>query len=108
VGIAVYVENNNENKDGYFPVAGSTELESLWKPIIHENNLYQLDYIVTAGLRIDGDNYLEVLKEIRVMQDIIERQYRKDEEGSPAARCSRLMEIVSTFEPTGPTSIYIG
>lgn len=108
MALAVYLTKTDTNETSTVPVAGSTELESLWKPIIHENALSYLDYIVTAGLSLDGENYLSVQKEFRILLAAIETQYRRDEEGSPAARCTRLVELVSSFDPRGSTSIYIG
>ena len=108
MGLAVYVKNTITNESTTIPVAGSTELESVWKPIIQQNELNYLDYIVTAGLSLDSENYLAVQNELQILLTAIETQSSKDEEGSPAARCNCLVELVSNFDPKGSTSIYIG
>lgn len=108
MAIAAYVTNIVTGESTMIPVVGSTELESLWKPIIQQNELNYLDYIVTAGLSIDSENFLAVHNELKTLLSEIERHSSNVEEGSPAARCSRLVEIVSTFDPTSSTSIYIG
>jgi len=108
MALAVYFKNTGTDESNTIPIAGASELETLWKPIIHEKELSYLDYIVTAGLTLDGENYLAVQNELRILQTAIEAQYCKDEDGSPAARCNRLVELVSSFDPGGSTNVYIG
>jgi hypothetical protein len=108
MGLAIYVTNATTNETTTTPIAGNTELESLWKPIIRQNVLSYLDYIVTAGLSLDSDNHLAVRRQLQVLLAAIETQCSIDEKGSPAARCKRLFEIASSFDPNSSNDIYIG
>jgi len=92
-----------------FPVVGNSELNALWKPIIERNGLHYLNYVATAGLRIDAENRADVLAEIQVLRKELEsvREYENDI-ANPVFRCRRLLDIVTNHNPEDTMELYIG
>lgn len=89
------------------PIAGSSELESLWRPIIAAHDLHHLDYILSAGLSVNDDNYADVVAELETLcREIAVRIDAAEHAGR--SQCVRLLALVQTTPPGSAETIYIG
>jgi hypothetical protein len=91
------------------PLAGQSEIDDLWMPIIRTRGLDLLDICMTAGLPVDTNNYSQLLEEVSTMQEKIEsiRKY-VDDPANPVFRCRRLYSILVNNPPSAGYEVYIG
>src|SRR5262245_8534312 len=108
MSMSVVVRDSN-NREEALSVVGSSELESMWKPILARRDLPYLKYIASAGLSIDEDNYKDVVGEIRVLLHELEVMCTYENDiANPVFRCRRLLEILESHPPSTHARIYIG
>jgi len=92
-----------------FGVVGNTELVDTWQPIIRWLELHYLDYIVTAGLSIDRENYADVMSEVsKLLLELMEAFPYKDDVVNPVFRCKRLLHLLEANPPDSGAHVYIG
>lgn len=109
MSIAVYVQAVHPRSDATYPVVGSSELARLWRPIIDEQGLGYVDYVVTAGLSIDADNYADVLRELLVLRTALAALVApQDDFTNPVFRCQRLIDVLTAHPPQSGDRVYIG
>lgn len=109
MGIAAYLTDLATGEKSYFPVAGASELDSLWKPIIQRKSLGYLDYIVTAGLSIDEENQVFVRDELQILLAEIQRTFSGEDDGHYSiARCQRLFDVIANFDPQSAHQLHVG
>jgi hypothetical protein len=108
MAISLFSTSDNSQQE-VISLVGDSELQSLWKPIIEREGLYTLDYIVSAGLSIDNDNFREVIDELRVLLNKINlnREF-VDDIGNPVFRIQRVLDILSKWGPGCGAKLYIG
>ena len=109
MAISVVLKTPSAPEEVSFSVVGNSELNGLWKPIFAEHGLSYLDYCAGAGLRIDRDNFGEVVSEIRVLLTELSQRFEYScDITNPVFRCSRLLNLLETNPPESGTTIYIG
>lgn len=114
MGVAVYVSQRME--DGtlggeldYFPVAGATEIESFWKPLIETHELIWINQIIGAGVSIDAENHQAILDGLSIiLAAMLDLGYDRHDPASPAARTGRLVDLIKDHHPDGRIHLYIG
>jgi hypothetical protein len=108
MGVSIHY-GRGEDASAVVPLAGQSEIDQLWMPIIQKCGLVLLEVCMTAGLAVDAENYSQVLEEITTIQKEIEETISYvDDPTNPAFRCRRLHDIVSTHPPGKGFSVYVG
>ena len=109
MSVSVNLQTASPASETTYPVVGSSELARLWRPIIDRKSLGYVDYIVTAGLDIDAENYEDVLAELRVLCTEIESLVEPQEDFvNPVFRCRRLIALITAHPPQSGDRLYIG
>lgn len=110
MGSAIYVKSPDCETE-IFSLVGSNKLRSLWMPIVSKRQLHYLNYIFTAGLGIDADNYADILAELEVLCAELENVREEvDDIVNPIFRCKRCLRILHEYDPVENPSVevYIG
>jgi hypothetical protein len=108
MGVSVHYKDGNSSS-GLVVVAGQSEIETLWKPTIEQKGLQWLDLGISGGVRVNVENYSQVLDEISTMQAVIESVVSyEDDPVNPAFRCRRLHSILLDHPPSRGWDVYIG
>lgn len=106
MSLSIYLRSH-DGTERAIPVAGSSELDSLWRPLIAAHDLHYLDYILSAGLSVNDDNYADVVAELETLCREIAAG-ADTAEHSARSRCFRLLELVQLTPPGSAETIYIG
>lgn len=109
MSVSITYKEYNTDEAVSLSVVGDSELHELWIPIIQECGLEYMDYVVTAGLSLDSDNYYDVLSEVRqLLAELEQRQEFRDDITNPVFRCRRLLEVLEAHSPERGAELYIG
>jgi hypothetical protein len=109
MSLAVFIRSSEPDSDRYYPVASSEEVASLWRPIIDRAGLNYLDYIVSAGLDLDDENFDTVLAELRsLVVELAKISKPASDFTSPLFRAERLVALVERNPPQAGRTVYIG
>lgn len=66
MSFSIYISQPGQ-PDDMIPIAGLTELETVWIPIIREHQLVYLNHAISSGLSITEENKTEVLSELSLL-----------------------------------------
>lgn len=108
MGCSIVVRENGKEEE-VIPLAGSQEINSLWRPIIDKHALGLLDYCLTAGLAVELDTYDQLSKEIDILLSECKSTLGFDGGGSsPVVRIERLRQVLAKAHPFSHVYVYVG
>ncbi len=108
MGVSVHWSEKG-NDGSVLTVAGQSEVEALWFPIIRQKQLVWLELALTAGVSVDPENYSQLLEEVAIVQQEIEsRTAFVEDPVNPVYRCRRLYAILVDHPPSKGYSVYLG
>lgn len=107
MGVSIYIKNNDEC-NSIVSLAGQSEVDKLWMPIVQRAGLQFFDLCFSAGLAVDQANYPNVLNEALVLLKGIEEivEFLPDV-GNPVFRCRRLVNLLTENPPDQHRQIYV-
>ncbi len=109
MGIACYVRDSNGTLVDSFPVAGATEVNELWLPVIQNKSLKLLEVIVTGGLTVSAEYHAGVTDELTTLMNSFNPPGEPHPRpGTPADRCLHLIRTLAANPPNGNTTVYVG
>ncbi|WP_425618800.1 hypothetical protein NA78x_002516 [Anatilimnocola sp. NA78] len=86
-------------------LAGSSEIENRWLPIIQNHQLGCLEVVFSAGISIDAGVHAQLLHELAVIQRELEAALPFE---GVVSRIHRLLEFLRSNEPNEALGLYIG
>jgi len=90
-------------------LAGYNEIQQLWIPYIKNVGLQYLDLCYSGGLKVDKENYANVVAEASMILKHIETSITYcDDPANPVYRCRRLIEILRRYPPSDEHEVYLG
>ena len=108
MGARIHVTTNS-HEDWTLPLAGDGEIQTLWRPIVKEENLPLFDMCFTAGILVEDDSYSDILNEASVLLRCIESKVDYvDDSANVVFRCRRLVDILQKYPPNAGNRIYLG
>lgn len=108
MGASVHYRGGAAGDGDLFPLAGQTEIERLWQPIIQSENLPLLAQAFSAGLTIDRQYHAEFGREITVVLRTLESIDDSQRNVDAIRRCRLLHDLLERYPPDAEVEIYVG
>jgi hypothetical protein len=102
-----YIIKSGELVDTVAPLAGMSEINRVWEPIIRLYELHFLDYIINAGIVVGFENHVEIANELQVLSDCIQNDVSFQLYDHRSERIINLTSLIRKCDYHNK-SIYIG